>query len=105
MASSEQRRRQWEKRIAHWRASGLSMLAYCRQHGLSYTPLVRWRRRLERGSATAATLTLIPVVAPAASRCPIVIRLPGGIGIEVASGFDATLLSAVVQALQGRPLC
>lgn len=103
MAISEQRRRQWEKRIAHWRASGLSMLAYCRQHGLSYTPLVRWRRRLESGSASAPTLTLIPVVASTPDRCPLVIRLPSGIGIEVARGFDATLLSAVVHALQGTP--
>ncbi len=105
MASGEQRRKQWEKRIAHWRASGLSMLAYCREHGLSYTPLVRWRRRLERVSAPAPTLTLIPVVASAPNRCPIVIRLPNGVGIEVADGFDAALLRAVVQTLQGTPPC
>jgi hypothetical protein len=45
-------------------------------------------------------LTLIPVVAPAPSQCPIVIRLAGEIGIEVGRGFDAELLSAVVRALQ-----
>ena len=100
MASGEQRRREWEKRIAHWRASGLSMAAYCRRHELSYTLLVRWRRRLERGAAAAPALTLIPVVAPAPSQCPIVIRLAGEIGIEVGRGFDAELLSAVVRALQ-----
>lgn len=105
MESGEQRRRQWEKRIAHWRVSGLSMLAYCRQHGLSYTPLVRWRRRLERDSAP--TLTLIPVVASAApmQMRPIVIRLPSGLGIEVSSEFDAALLNAVVHALRGTPAC
>lgn len=105
MASGEQRRREWEKRIAHWRASGLSMAAYCRRHELSYTPLVRWRRRLERGAAAGRVLTLIPVVAPAPSHCPIVIRLAGGIGIEVGRGFDAELLSAVVRALQVTPPC
>jgi len=105
MASREQRRRQWEKRIAHWRASGLSMAAYCREHELSYTPLVRWRRRLEQGAVAGPALTLIPVVAPAPSRCSIVIRLAGGIGIEVDAGFDAVLLSAVVRALRAPPPC
>jgi hypothetical protein len=44
-------------------------------------------------------------VAPAPSRCPMVIRLAGGIGIEVEGGFDAGLLRAVVQALQVTPPC
>ena len=105
MASGEQGRREWEKRIAHWRASGLSMAAYCREHELSYTPLVRWRRRLEQGAVARPALTLIPVVSPAPSRCPIVIRLACGIGIEVAAGFDAVLLSTVVRALRAPPPC
>ena len=51
------------------------------------------------------TLTLIPVVASVPDRCPIMIRLPSGLGIEVASGFDAALLSAVVHAPQRTPPC
>lgn len=104
MASGEQRRRQWEKRIARWHTSGLSMAAYCRKHNLNYAQLVWWRRRLQRDVASPP-LTLIPVVAPAPSRCPMVIRLSGGIGIEVERGFDAALLSAVVHALQVAPPC
>ena len=104
MASRDHRRRQWEKRIARWRASGLSMAAYGRKHNLNYAQLVWWRRRLQRNAASPP-LTLIPVVAAAPSRDPIVIRLSGGIGIEVERGFDAGLLSAVVHALQGTPPC
>ena len=104
MASREQRRRQWEKRIARWRASGESMAAYCREHEVNYAQLVWWRRHLWR-DVGSPPLTLIPVVAPGPSRCPIVIRLAGGIGIEVERGFDAGLLSAVVRALQGSPPC
>jgi hypothetical protein len=81
------------------------MAAYCRQHGLSYAALVWWRRRLERSVTTARPLTLIPVVAPAPNGGAIVIRLASGIGIEVERGFDAGLLSAVVQALQVIPPC
>lgn len=104
MASREQRRRHWEKRIARWRTSGLSMAAYCREHEVNYAQLVWWRRHLQRDVASPP-LTLIPVVAPGPSRCPIVIRLTGGIGIEVERRFDAELLSAVVQALQGSAPC
>lgn len=80
------------------------MAAYCREHEINYAQLVWWRRCLQR-DATPPPLTLIPVVAPAPSRCPIVIRLAGEIGIEVERGFDAGLLSAVVQALQAAPRC
>ena len=104
MASREQRRRRWEKRIARWHSSGLSMAAYCREHEVNYAQLVWWRRRLQRDAASPP-LTLIPVVAPAPSRCPLVIRLAGGVGIEVERGFDAALLSAVVRALQVTPAC
>lgn len=105
MAGRQQRRRQWETRIARWRASGVSMAAYCRQHGLSYWTCVRWRQRLERAVTPASPLTLIPVVAPPPSGGAIVIRLAGGIGIEVERGFDAGLLSAVVRALQVSSSC
>ena len=104
MASREQRRRLWEKRIARWRTSGLSMAAYCRGHEVNYAQLVWWRRHLQRDTGSRP-LTLIPVLAPGPSRCPIVIRLTGGIGIEVERRFDAELLSAVVRALQGSPPC
>jgi hypothetical protein len=104
MAGSNQRRRQWETRIARWRASGASMAAYCRQHGLSYAAFVWWRRRFER-TVTPSPLTLIPVVAPISSGGAITIRLPSGIGIEVESGFDAGVLSAVVRTLQVAPPC
>ena len=105
MAGSGTQREQWEKRIARWRASGLSMAAYCREHGFSYWSYVRWRRRLERAATPAGPLTLIPVVAAPANGAAITIRLPGGIGIEVERGFDAALLGAVVRALQVSPPC
>lgn len=105
MAGSKQRRRQWERRIARWRASGASMAGYCRQHGLSYWMFVRWRRRLERSGAPVSPLTLIPVVAATPRGSAITIRLPDGIGIEVEPGFDAGVLSAVMRALQVSSSC
>jgi hypothetical protein len=105
MAGRQQRRRQWERRVARWRASGLSMAAYCRQHGLSYWMFVRWRQRIERTVTPASPLTLIPVVVPTPRGGAITIRLPDGIGIEVEPGFDAGVLSAVMRALQVSSSC
>jgi len=105
MAGRQQRRRLWERRVARWRASGLSMAAYCRQHGLSYWMFVSWRQRIERTVTPATPLTLIPVVAPPPSGGSITIRLPDGIGIEVEPGFDAGVLSAVMRALQMSSPC
>ena len=105
MAGSKQRRRQWETRIARWRAGGASMAAYCRQHELSYAAFVWWRRRLEPAITPPSTLTLIPVVAPTSGGGAITIRLPSGIGIEVEPGFDAGVLSAVVRVLRVPPPC
>lgn len=105
MAAGQRRRRQWERRIAGWRASGLSMAAYCRRHRFSYWMFVRWRQRLERTVTPAAPLTLIPVVAPTPSGGVITIRLPDGIGIEVEPGVDVGVLSAVVRALHVASSC
>ena len=105
MAGRQQRRRQWERRVARWRASGLSMAAYCRQHGLSYWMFVRWRQQIERTVTPVSPLTLIPVVAQAPSGGAITIRLPGGIGIEVERSFDAGVLNAVMRALRGSSSC
>jgi hypothetical protein len=105
MAGKQHRRRQWERRIAGWRASGLSMAAYCRRHKFSYWMFVRWRRRFERTVTPAAPLTLIPVLASTPSGGAITVRLPDGIGIEVEPGFDAGVLSAVVRALRVAASC
>jgi len=105
MVARQQRRRQWERRVAGWRASGLSMAGYCRQRGLSYWMFVRWRQRIERTVTPVSPLTLIPVVAPTPRVGAITIRLPDGIGVEVEPGFDAGVLSAVMRALQGSSSC
>ena len=50
-ARDEQKERQWRRRIDQWRVSGLSVLAFCAQHGLSSASFYHWRRVLERRAA------------------------------------------------------
>lgn len=46
----------WRKRLAACRASGLSMAAFCREHGLSYAQYMYWQQRLGK-----AVRGLVPV--------------------------------------------
>ena len=98
-----QARARWLGLIKQWRNSGRTMLAWCREQEVSYTQLCKWRRRLE-AERVAAPLTLIPVVATP-TRSALMVRLPGGVGIEVEGGFDPELLAAVVWALAEGAAC
>ena len=98
-----QARMRWAGLLKQWRNSGRTMLAWCREQEVSYTQLCKWRRRLEAERVTAP-LTLIPVVSTP-TRSALVVRLPGGVGIEVEGGFDPALLAAVVRALAESAAC
>lgn len=93
----------WAGLIKQWRNSGRTMRTWCSEREVSYTQLCRWRRRLE-AERVAAPLTLIPVVSTA-TRNALVVRLPGGVGIEVEGGFDPALLAAVVRVLAESASC
>jgi hypothetical protein len=80
------------------------MLAWCAEHKVSYAQCCKWRRQLEAKNEAAAAVTLIPVVA-STTRKALVVRLPGGVSIEVEPGFDAVLLAAVVRALGQSAAC
>jgi hypothetical protein len=46
-ARDERKERQWRHRISQWRASGLSVRAFCARHGLATASFYSWRRVLE----------------------------------------------------------
>jgi hypothetical protein len=105
MADAKSGQRYWEGVIGRWRVSGVSMLAFARDHKVSYTQLVRWRRRIEAGGQTKPGVTLIPVSAMPDRGSGVVIRVGGGVQIEVGRGFDGEVLRAVVGALSGARPC
>jgi hypothetical protein len=87
--------------VAAWRASGESVSAFARQHGVHRRRLARWIRRLE----TAAPLHFHPVrvtgaVDPKPSPPGIEIELPSGERIRLPRGFDADDLRRVFSVLE-----
>lgn len=111
----EHRWRQWnpeeaQEVLAEWRASGVSLGRFARERGLGVERLRWWKKRLgdwrEPQSGTQRP-ALVPMVlsesapAVAAGKTPVVVRLPGGLVVEVAepAAVSAQWLAAVVSQL------
>jgi hypothetical protein len=100
-----EKERLWRRRIDQRRASGLSVLAFCAQHGLSSASFYHWRGVLERRAAEQPAFVPVQVVAdalpPQANALEVV--LTDGRTVRVAPGFDAVTLQRPLAVLEGRP--
>ena len=88
----------WREQVEGWRASGLSQIAYCEQHGLNIKSFRRWRTKLQRAVATAPSLTLVPISVGTPATAPaILLHSPGGWRIELATANPTWLADLVRQ--------
>lgn len=92
--------------VGAWRASGESLSAFARHHGVQPRRIARWNRRLE----TAAPLHFHPVrvtgaVDPKPSAAAIEIELPSGERIRLPPGFDADDLRRLFSVLDASSSC
>jgi transposase len=102
-ARKEQQWRQW---IQRWRASGLSVAAFCARHGLRQQSFYAWRRELQRRDAEQPVFVPVNVVADdePARDAGVAIVLRGGRTVRVGPGFDPATLRHVLAVLEeGRP--
>ena len=106
-ARDEQKERQWRRWISQWRASGLSVRAFCAQHRLASASFYRWRRVLERRATEQPAFVPVQIVAdtrsPQASALELV--LVDGRAVRVAPGFDAATLRRLLAVLQEGGAC
>ena len=104
-ARDEHTERQWRHWIAEWRASGLSVRAFCGQRGLATPSFYHWRRVLERRAAEKVAFVPVQVVAEAvpALATALEVVLTDGRMVRVAPGFDAATLRQLLAVLEGRP--
>ena len=98
-------RLKWRGIIDQQRASGLSVAAFCRQHGVDAASLYVWKRRLtyaaEPPDFVEAKIAQEPAVTQDAGRIEICLR--GGRQLRVGRGFDPYLLKDVIAVLEGLP--
>mgnify|MGYP005846052641 CR=1 FL=1 len=99
----QERRLQWEKRIAEYRSSGQSVREWCAANGLDPNRLWYWLRRTRTEDAEPQATRWLPVEVTGRAdgggqAAGLLVRV-GKAGIEVRPGFDPELLVAVVRAL------
>jgi len=99
----QERRQQWQQRIAEYRSSGLSAREWCASNGVSPQRLWYWLRRFKVENDSGSTMWLpVDVSVRRAKGQPegsgLVVKV-GKAGIEVQPGFDPELLLAVVRVL------
>jgi transposase-like protein len=106
VARSEQREQFWQRVVAKQPGSGSSVVAWCRQHGVSVASFYAWRKRLllrdaQRQSRQPQLLPLqiIPAVADDHVTA-LEICLPRGVKVRVRSGCAPELVRQVLTMLR-----
>jgi hypothetical protein len=106
-ARDERKEQQWRRRINQWRASGLSVQAFCARHGLATASFYNWRRVLARRAAEGPAFVPVQVVAdgvPTQARALEVVLVDGR-AVRVAPGFDAATLRRLLAVLEEGGAC
>lgn len=106
MLSFEERAAEWRRRLDDQRSSGLSVVAWCREHGIEKNTFYGWRKRLWESPAASAPQFIAVAIdrlveAPAPAPSSLTLHI-GRVAVEVASGFDPALLSDVLSILESR---
>lgn len=107
MTANEQLRQQWHERIALYRASGLTLKAWCAAHDCTVDQMKYWLYKSPKRAPSDSTASSMPApgacfvpltVVDEEKRAPLVLRV-GMAQIELHAGFDPRLLREVVHAL------
>lgn len=97
----------WSGHITDWQRSGLSQGAYCRQHALSQSSLIYWRKRLRStvDKEAVPAVTIVPVPLPSLSLAtpgmqePMLVHVGGNFRIEIRGDFAAAVFEKLVRTL------
>ena len=94
--------REWEARVAEFRASGLSGAKWCQTHGLKTHQFYYWlgKNRAQDAEPAGPAKWLQVEVRKPMTAAALQVRV-GQTIIEVVPGFDPELLTDVVRALGG----
>jgi hypothetical protein len=106
MTTKEQRLHEWTARVADYKASGLTMSAWCTANHFTMDQLKYWIRKMKDVPSSAVptpSTRWVPLSvadhASAVSASSLVVRI-GQASIVLQAGFDPQLLREVVQALK-----
>ena len=93
--------KKWSELIRQQQESGLSVTAFCREHGFSDQTFYNWRKRLA-GSKPVRFAFVAADATVAAGQLPIELFLVSGDRLCMAPGTDAATLRTVLNVLRER---
>jgi hypothetical protein len=97
-------RQLWSERLDRFAASGLSVVAFCRNEGLSCHTFYYWKHKLT--AQTAAPADQSPRLLPVRlldQPSPVEVVLPQGPILRLTPGCDLAFVRCLVAALGGAP--
>ncbi len=97
----------WRGLVSEQAASGKSVAAFCREHGLRDWQIYEWKKRLRQSEATSFVAVEVAVPAAPASSSPVSVQMVGielrhrrGWSLIVEPGFDAAHLHRLLSVLE-----
>jgi hypothetical protein len=93
--------KKWSELIRQQQQSGLSVTAFCREHGFSDQTFYNWRKRLAGGEPVRFALVAADAKVDA-GQLPIELFLVSGDRLRIAPGTDAATLRTVLNVLRER---
>ncbi len=101
--TKQERTEHWQQHVEHWRDSGLSGVAFCKQHELSYHQFTYWRRKLqedgrEPGQPPSSGFARVTCL-PSQPVGELALALPGGLTITGLYAGNIELLGAILRQL------
>ena len=102
----------WRSILRRYQRSGLTVRAFCREHGLAVRTFYGWRLALAQGEGTTAPFVPVQIVAdpqavPAASATGtgLELALGGKRLLRIGPGFDAGTLRRLLAVLEEGQAC
>lgn len=90
-----------QKHIEAWQSSGLSQVAFCRQHKLNSKTFSNWLRiyRSQQVASTAPTLIPIKIESKASPSDTLCLRWPQGHTLELPANISPQWLGKLLKCL------
>jgi hypothetical protein len=108
--SDARKEQYWQRLIDQWRASGLSVRAFCERQHLAVPSFYAWWRRLRPGEGSAGPVTppvtFLPVHVRPDERGappPLELVLANGRRLRIPPGYDDTQLRQLLRTLEDSP--
>ncbi len=87
------------KLYARFESTGLSLAEFARHENIPYLRLLHYKRRLFKQPSSSSFLQLLPAPLSSKSSTSILLRC-SAFELEIAEGFNPTLLSQVMEVLK-----